>query len=201
MYFYPIWIRIWHWITAILCLLLIVTGISMQYSSMGAPLIRFDKAISIHNFCGIALTLSYLIFFIGNLRTENGKHYLLQYKGLGKRISKQFRYYLVGMFRKEQPPFPINEENKFNPLQRVSYVLIMYVGLPLLFITGWALLFPEFILDKLFGLSGIFLTAIFHQVLGFLISLFMILHIYLSTLGKKTGSYFMAMISGWIELD
>ncbi|MCK4345508.1 MAG: cytochrome b/b6 domain-containing protein, partial [Bacteroidales bacterium] len=123
MYFYPIWIRIWHWITAILCLLLIVTGISMQYSSMGAPLIRFDKAISIHNFCGIALTLSYLIFFIGNLRTENGKHYLLQYKGLGKRISKQFRYYLVGMFRKEQPPFPINEENKFNPLQRVSYVL------------------------------------------------------------------------------
>ncbi|MQY77814.1 MAG: hypothetical protein GH151_01245 [Bacteroidetes bacterium] len=25
--------------------------------------------------------------------------------------------------------------------------------------------------------------------------------IYLSTLGKKTGSQFMAMISGWIELD
>lgn len=201
MYFYPIWIRIWHWINTILCLLLIVTGISMQYSSMEASLIRFDKAVSIHNFCGIALTLSYLIFFIGNLRTENGKHYLLQYKGLWKRISKQFRYYLVGMFRKEQPPFPINEENKFNPLLRISYVLIMYVGLPLLFITGWALLFPEFILDKLFGLSGIFLTAIFHQVLGFLISLFMILHIYLSTLGKKTGSHLMAMISGWIELD
>ena len=199
MYFYPIWIRIWHMINAILCLLLIVTGISMQYSSLEASLIRFDKAVSIHNFCGIALTLSYLIFFVGNLITENGKHYLVQYKGLGMKLSKQYRYYLVGMFRKEQPPFPINEENKFNPLQRISYVLIMYVGLPLLFITGWALLFPEFIMDKLFGLSGIFLTAIFHQVLGFLISLFMILHIYLSTLGKKTGSHFMAMISGWIE--
>jgi len=188
-------------INAILCLLLIVTGISMQYSSMEAQLIRFDKAVSIHNFCGIALTLSYLIFFVGNLITENGKHYLVQYKGLGISLSKQFKYYLVGMFKKEQPPFPINEENKFNPLLRISYVLIMYVGLPLLFITGWALLFPEFILNKFFGMSGIFLTAIFHQVLGFLISLFMILHIYLSTLGKKIGSHFMAMVSGWIELD
>jgi thiosulfate reductase cytochrome b subunit len=199
-YFYPKWIRLWHTLNAILCILLILSGISMQYSNIDSPLIRFDIAVSMHNFSGIALTISYLMFFIGNLITSNGKYYNMKFKGLGDRLWKQARYYAFGVFKGEEAPFPVNKERKFNPLQQISYVFAMYVALPLLFITGWALLFPEFILKQVFKVSGIFLTAQLHIIMGFLVSLFLIIHLYVSTMGKTPGSNFKSMLTGWQEV-
>lgn len=199
-YFYPIWIRLWHTLNAVLCLLLIISGISMQYSNAEAYLIRFDLAVSIHNFCGVILTFSYLIFFIGNLMSKNGKYYNMKLKGLGKRLWKQLYYYAYGVFKGSEAPYPVNKERKFNPLQQISYVFAMYFTLPILFVTGWALLFPEFILKKLLGFSGIFLTAQLHIVMGFLISLFLIIHLYVSTMGKSPVSNFKSMISGWQDV-
>ena len=89
-YFYPIWTRLWHGLNAIFCLLLIASGISMQYANIDYPLIQFESAVSLHNFAGIALTLSYLIFFIGNIITSNGKHYRIRLKGLGKPETDNF---------------------------------------------------------------------------------------------------------------
>ena len=57
-YLYPIWVRMWHWLNALLCLLLILTGLSMQYASVDGGLIRFDTAVTIHNLCGIILSAS-----------------------------------------------------------------------------------------------------------------------------------------------
>ncbi|MBE9484291.1 MAG: cytochrome b/b6 domain-containing protein, partial [Bacteroidetes bacterium] len=55
LYLYPVWVRFWHWANAILCLLLILTGLSMQYSDPEYPIIRFDWAVSIHDISGIIL--------------------------------------------------------------------------------------------------------------------------------------------------
>lgn len=197
-YFYPVWIRLWHSLNAILCILLILTGISMQYAG-ASFLIGFKSSVSIHNFSGIALTASYTIFFLGNLFTPNGLFYRMKIKGLGTMLWKQFRYYAIGYFKGEEPPYPVNADRKFNPLQQISYVLAMYVALPLLFITGWALLFPEFILKKILGFSGIFLTAQLHIVMGFFISVFLIIHLYVSTMGKTPGSNFKSIMTGWQE--
>ena len=199
-YFYPIWTRLWHGLNAIFCLLLIASGISMQYANVDYPLIQFESAVSLHNFAGIALTISYLIFFIGNIKTSNGMHYRIRLKGLGKRLLRQLMYYSVGIFRKEECPFPISEDRKFNPLQQVSYVATLYFAIPILFITGWALLFPEFIMKKVFGLSGIFLTAQLHIAMGFFVSLFLIIHLYVSTMGKSPGSNFKSIVTGWQEV-
>ncbi len=73
LYLYPVWVRLWHWINAILCLLLIISGVSMQYSDPQYPFIRFDWAVYIHDISGIVLSLSYLFFILGNLLTPNGK--------------------------------------------------------------------------------------------------------------------------------
>ena len=198
-YFYPVWIRLWHALNAIFCILLIASGVSMQYSSVDSPLISFELAVSMHNFAGIALTISYPIFFIGNLSSSNGKHYRIKLKGLIKRLSEQFRYYAFGLFKKEKAPFPVSDKQKFNPLQQISYVLAMYVAIPLLFITGWALLLPEFIMKQFLGFSGIFLTAQLHIVMGFFVSLFLIIHLYVSTIGKSPGSNFKSIVNGWQE--
>lgn len=199
-YFYPKWIRLWHALNAIFCLLLIVSGISLQYSDANAAVINFQAAIAIHNFSGVALTLNYSIFLFGNILTGNGRHYKLIKNGLRERLWKQLLYYSIGVFKGEKSPFPVGKERKFNPLQQISYILIMYVALPLLFITGWALLFPEFILKRFLGFSGVFLSAQLHMVMGFLVSVFLIIHIYVSTMGRTPLSNFSSMVNGWQEV-
>ncbi|TFH49946.1 MAG: cytochrome B [Bacteroidia bacterium] len=199
-YHYPVWVRLWHITNAVLCLFLIVTGFSMLYSNPSNDLVvGFKRAVSIHNICGVLLTLSYTIFLFGNLFTSNGKHYLLAVKGVGQRLYKQGYYYIYGYFIGEKAPFPITADRKFNPLQQVSYVGVMYFVIPLLFVTGWALMFPEFILKKFLGFSGIFLTDQFHVVLGFLVVIFMFIHLYVSTMGKSPASNFRSIVTGWHE--
>ncbi len=198
-YHYPVFIRIWHGVNALLFLVLILTGLSMQYSNPDYPFIPFDISVKMHNISGIILSFNYLIFFLGNLFTRNGKHYRLEWKGLGGRLKKQFMYYTVGIFSGEKPPFPIDAERKFNPLQKFSYVLAMYLGVPLLILTGWGLLFPELVIHRMFGTSGILVTDIVHVILGFVLSLFMLVHIYFCTIGLKPISNFRSIITGWHE--
>lgn len=199
-YFYPVWIRIWHLLNAIFCLLLIFSGFSMQYSNPDFSIVTFRLAVSMHNFAGISLTISYMLFFLGNLYTDNGRFYIIKIKGLGKRLFKQMRYYAYGYFINEKPPYPVSAKSKFNPLQQLSYIIALYMALPLLFITGWALLFPEFIVKKLLGISGIFLTAQLHILMGFLVALFLIIHLYVSTMGKSPLSNFKSIVNGWQEV-
>ncbi|NCA84991.1 MAG: cytochrome B [Clostridia bacterium] len=198
-YLYPVWVRLWHLVNALMIILLILTGVSMQYSNPDAPFIRFDLAVSWHNIAGIILTVNYLLFIIGNIATHNGKYYRLRAKGLIDRLIKQFKYYTLGVYKGQQPPFPINEQRKFNPLQKIAYAFIMYLFMPLLFITGWALLFPETIWLNVFGVSGILLTALLHIVMGFVISVFLLVHIYFCTFGATATATFRSMISGYHE--
>ncbi|MFC2132519.1 cytochrome b/b6 domain-containing protein, partial [Bacteroidota bacterium] len=185
-YLYPVWIRIWHITNALLCLILILTGVSMQYSQPGSGLIDFQLAVSIHNFCGILLTISYLIYFLGNLFTANGRYYRLGPIGIVKRMLKQAKYYAFGVFKNEKPPFPIGKENKFNPLQKVSYLVVMYLFVPIVIITGWGMLFPESIIENYLGINGFVATDLLHLLSAFVISIFLIIHIYFSTMGSTT---------------
>lgn len=200
LYLYPVWLRIWHLVNAIMIIILILTGISMQYSNPDRPFIRFDLAVTWHNAAGVILTISYVIFVVGNIATGNWKYYRLRLKGLTQRMMKQFRYYLLGVYKGESAPFPISKDRKFNPLQKVAYFAIMYIFMPLIFITGWALLFPESIWLNVFGISGILLTALLHIVAGFIVSIFLFVHIYFSTFGKTTTSNFRSMVNGYQEV-
>ena len=86
-------------------------------------------------------------------------------------------------------------------LQKLTYVLAMYAGIPLLIISGIGLLFPEITINRVLGVSGLVLTDILHITMGFLLSIFMIVHIYTCTLGNKPFSLFRGMISGYHEPD
>ena len=171
----------------------------MQYSDPEYPIMRFDWAVSIHDISGIILTLSYIIFLLGNMFTSNGYQYLFRLKGYFRNVAKQFRHYAFGMFKGESPPFEITVKNKFNPLQRFSYVAIMYISMPVVIITGLMLLYPEYFLHDIMGNKSIHYTDIFHVVIGFVISLFMVIHIYFCTIGTKPYSNFKSMFNGYHE--
>ena len=188
-------------LNALFFLVLITTGISMQYANPGSSFISFATSVKLHNICGIGLSFNYLIFFIGNWISGNGKHYRTEWKGEKERLMKQARYYLTGYFKKEKPPYPVTEERKFNPLQALTYAMAMYIGLPLIIITGWGMLFPETILDRFLGVSGFLMTDLVHVIAGFLLSVFMIIHIYLCTLGTNPKANFRAILSGWHEVE
>jgi thiosulfate reductase cytochrome b subunit len=199
MYLYPKWIRIWHLINALMFLILIITGISMQYTDKDntAYVVGFAKAVKWHNFAALVLVFNYIVFVSGNLLTKNGKYYRIGRMDFMLNLGKQLKYYSFGMFKGDKHPFPVTEERKFNPLQKLTYVLAMYVAFPLLIISGIGLLLPEITIKTFFGISGLILTDILHITMGFSLSIFMIIHIYTCTLGARPTSLFWGMISGY----
>jgi thiosulfate reductase cytochrome b subunit len=197
LYLYPVWIRLWHVCNALLFLTLITTGLSMQYSSPEHQYIHFNVAVSIHNICGMLLTANYLFYIIGNFMTPNGRYYKTNFKGIFDRLMIQFKYYTSGIFKGAKAPFPISKERKFNPLQQFTYIVAMYIFLPVIVITGWALLYPELLFNKLLSISGLRLNDFLHIVTSFLASIFMFVHIYFCTIGSTFLSSFKSMINGY----
>jgi len=50
-------------------------------------------------------------------------------------------------------------------------------------------------------MSGLLVTDLLHIIMGFLMSIFMFVHIYFSTFGKTPLSNFRAIITGWLETE
>ena len=203
MYLYPKWIRAWHIINALMFIILIVTGLSMQYTDKenSAYMVGFAKAVKWHNFAALILTASYVVFVVGNIVTKNGRYYRIKRENFWSDLMKQMRYYSFGMFRGEKHPFPVTMERKFNPLQKFSYILAMFVGMPLLIISGIVLLFPEIAISNVSGMSGLVFNDVLHITMGFFLSIFMIIHIYTCTLGAKPSSLFRGILSGFHESE
>lgn len=198
-YVYPLIIRIWHIINALNFVLLVVTGISLHFVAEGNNLIPFNVSVAVHNTCAIILTLNYGLFIAGNIITGNGKYYRSWKTDLKKNMKPQIRFYLSGIFKKEKHPFPVNQDRKFNPLQKISYVMVMFVGMPLIIITGLGLMFPSIMIADVFGISGMALTDYAHYIVGFVLSMFLVIHIYTCTLGEKPGTLFKSIINGYHE--
>lgn len=196
-YLYPLWVRLWHWSNALLFLLLIISGFSLHFAGPGPALLRFETAVALHNATGWLLMLSYLGFVICNAVLPNGRHYVLRWRQLVPGLREQARYYLFSIFRGAPHPFHPSEEQKFNPLQQLTYLGVMYLLMPLLLISGLALLFPDWIPERLLGAGSVWPLAIGHALLGFLLTVFMIGHIYLATTGTTVLQNFKDMLTGW----
>lgn len=199
LYLYPVVIRIWHFLNAILIIALIVSGVSMQYSDPAQPFLRFDLAVTMHNISGIILTLNYLLFIIGNTISGNSKQYRIRLDGLMSRLIKQFRYYTIEIFQNKEAPFLVTKKTKFNPIQQVTYFMTMFIFMPLIFMTGLSLLYSGVFIRQLFGGKAFFYTDILHMIIGFCLSIFLIIHLYFCTIGVKPFKNFKSIITGYHE--
>jgi len=196
-YLYPLWLRIWHIINALLFILLIFTGLNLHFAAESEKLISFDVSVLIHNISGILLSLNYIYFFVFNFLSGNYRHYIINFNNLPKRMYVQAKYYLLGIFNKEPHPFIPDEKMKFNPLQQLGYIGVMYFLMPLIVISGWALMFPEWAPDNFMGMGGIWPMALLHTIVGFFLSIFMLVHIYLGTTGHTVTDLYKTIITGW----
>ena len=198
-YLYPVWLRMWHITNALAFIVLIITGLSLHYTSSDNGLIRFDIAVSLHNAAAVVLTIGYGLYVLGNLISGNGMYYRGLREDMGRNLVKQAMFYVSGIFKNEPHPFAINKDRKFNPLQKISYAIVMYICMPLIIITGIGLLFPEMVAMHVFGISGLAITDYIHHIIGFVLSIFLLVHLYTCTLGDKPGTLFKSMINGYHE--
>ncbi|QIK37932.1 cytochrome B [Caldichromatium japonicum] len=196
LYLYPLWVRLWHWINALLFLTLIYSGASMHFSG-GDWLMPFKFAVRVHNSAGILLTIAWIGFIAGNIMTENGRHYLIHIKGFIDQLSVQLRYYAYGIFHNEPHPFHVSAEIKFNVLQQLSYLGVMYGLMPILILSGWWFLFSPYLPENLFGIPGTWAVAMVHLTTAYLLVLFLVVHVYVITTGETLTTNLMAMLTGW----
>ena len=193
-YHYPVWVRLWHLVNAILCILLIITGLMIFLHDPVAGTADVAAGRSrLHNVSGIILTVSYLGFFAGNLFTENGNHYRTRLRGSFSRFLKQVRHYTYRQFRREEAPFPVDSERKFNPVQKGTYAGVMYLVVPFLIITG-ALMMHSDPAERLSSGFDIYtILDILHIVLAVIVTVFLLVHLFISI----TGRHLMSIVSGW----
>lgn len=197
LYLYPLWLRLWHWSNAILFVSLLITGVSMHFAQPGAPQVDFRTARLVHNAAGVLMTAGYVIFLIGNFLSRNLVYYMPEKGDFPTGIIKQIRFYLGGIFTGDPHPFPHSEQRKFNPMQKLSYAVVMYIVFPAIVVTGWVLFFPDRIPDRIDHMPGIGFLALAHSGIGYALSLFMAIHIYLGTTGVTLGSLFKGMLTGY----
>ncbi|AOY58604.1 cytochrome b/b6 domain-containing protein [Desulfococcus multivorans] len=189
-YLYTRYERFWHWLQATLILILLVTGFEVNGT---ISLLGFETAVRIHNVTGITWLIAFAFFAFWVFTTGEWKQYI----PTTRKMIAVVRYYGYGIFRGESHPVPKRKEAKHNPLQRLTYLSLAALLLPLQMLTG--ILYWSYNSWAEYGLGGLSLSsvALVHTALAFAILSFFIVHVYMTTTGHTILAHTKAMITGW----
>jgi thiosulfate reductase cytochrome b subunit len=197
-YLHPLPLRIWHWANAFLVILLIITGIQLRISGVPSLGPR-HPALWVHRYAGWAMVASCVFWLVYSLATRNlSRQYAVRARDF-KGMFRQAKYYLISIFRGEENPFRPSPEGKFNPLQKLAYGAIMCIFAPILMVTGLLCSDISFLRKYilLWDIAGV-VNAI-HVLGAYVLALYLIIHLYMATLGRTTFAHIKAMITGYEE--
>jgi len=180
--------RLWHWIQAFSMVMLAVSGISMHWPG---AIISMESAYKVHNIFGIIVTVNFAVWLIYMLVSKR-IHYYFPKKEDEYPISlfKQAKFYIADIYFTNEHPYHVGPDNRMNPMQKVTYVGIMFAAMPTQMITGFILMA---------GGASIHTALIIHLLLGAFFVLFIFGHMYLATTGHTPLALFKEMIHGYEE--
>ena len=127
-YLYTRYERFWHWLQTVLISVLLVTGLEVHGLF---TLFGFEQAVEIHNFVGLTWLIAFAFFVFWVFTTGEWK----QYVPTTKKMLTVIRYYTYGIFSGEPHPVPKRKEAKHNPLQRLTYLALAALLLPIQMVT------------------------------------------------------------------
>ena len=199
-YVNPLPVRIWHWANALMFIILIVTGVQIRYLDLFS-LMSFRTAVVVHNWVAFALIANFFIWLLFYLFSDKNKAYHPEFNivKLADQSLKQMLYYGWGMFRGEPNPHHIDPYNKFNPLQRMLYQILMLFLLPLQFATGLMLWDVKRFQPWIDMVGGVRVVDTVHVLIFIFFVFYMFFHPYLATLGHTPTAHIKAMITGYEE--
>jgi len=193
-YIYKVFERFWHWSQALIIGFLGLTGFEIHGSF---TLLGFDFAVRWHTYAAWALVVLIVFAIFWHFTTGEWKQYI----PTTKMLKEQFMYYIGGIFN--NAPHPTNKTvyNKFNPLQRMIYLGLKILVIPIIVSTGFLYLYFHY---PKFGVEFQTLEpiALIHTFGAYILLAFVIAHVYLTTVtGVKSLSSIKAMITGWEEME
>lgn len=192
-YLYSRYERVWHWLQTALILYLTFTGFELHgtFAFLG-----FKAAASGHNAAGLTWLIAFAFFVFWIFTTNEYKQYI----PTTKKMLSVVRYYLYGIFKGEPHPVPKRRDAKHNPLQRIVYLILAAILLPVQMVTGF--LYWSFNSWDAWGLTFLSLpvVAVIHTAGAFAILSFIVVHVYMITTGHTVTAHTRAMISGWEEV-
>jgi thiosulfate reductase cytochrome b subunit len=199
---YPLTIRIWHWSHTFAVCLLVLTGIQLRFPDLIGWFGTFRTAVNIHNIFGFTVLFDYMLWFGFYVwKRDLVKQYVPTRWDLAVGMPEQSTYYYARIFFGNPPPFEPTPEAKFNSLQKTTYLGIMFLLVPLQIVTGvllWDLKRFHLVIETL---GGVRVIDAFHIIIAYIVAAFLLVHIYLSTLGHTFFAHIKAMIVGYEEKE
>lgn len=191
-YLYTRYERFWHWMQALLLIGLGLTGAEIHgvYRWLG-----FAEAYKWHTYLGWSLMVLVAFTIFWHFTTGQWKQYI----PTTERVGAIIRFYTVGMFRGEPHPYKKTELSKLNPLQRLTYLAFKLLIVPVLGTTGLLMLYYKRLPE--WGLSiDLGTLATIHTAAAFLLLIFFIVHVYMTTTGHTVFSNLKSMVFGYEEV-
>lgn len=196
-YVYKGFERFWHWTQASLIIFLAFTGFEVHGT---IHVLGFEHAARFHRVASWMLIALIVFAIFWHLVTGEWRQYI----PTTKKLAAQIRFYTIGMFKGEKHPTKKSEVKKLNPLQRLVYLGFKLVLIPLTITSGIIYMFQKtidrnnIVVVSDFSLESI---AFWHTLGAFLLMLFLVVHVYMTTTGHTPTSNIQAMITGYEDLE
>ena len=196
-YIYKAFERFWHWMQAIIISFLAATGFEIHGS---ISFFGYENAVTYHNIAAYAFIILIAFTIFWHFSTGEWKQYLPTVKN----IKAQLDYYLFGIFRNAPHPTRKTVLSKLNPLQKLVYLALKIIIIPVMVISGLLYMFYRY--PQGGGIEGLNIDsiapiALVHTAGAFMLVAFVVVHLYLITTGTTITSNLKAMITGFEELE
>ncbi|MBL6958383.1 MAG: cytochrome b/b6 domain-containing protein [Rhodospirillales bacterium] len=186
--------RFWHWSQALMIISMAVTGFEIHgtYALLG-----FEQAIFWHTTTAWVLIGLWAFAIFWHLTTGEWKQYI----PTTEKVLAMAVYYSSGIFTGAPHPFKQTQLTKHNPLQRLAYLGFKLIMAPAIWISGLLYLYYNSWGDWGLDWLSLDLVALVHLITAFLLVIFLVGHVYLTTTGHTVTSHIKAMITGWEEVE
>lgn len=196
-YIYRGFERFWHWMQAALIIFLGITGFEIHGTF---TLFGFESAAKMHIVAAYSLIVLIVFAVFWHFTTGEWKQYVPTFSNL----KKQADYYIFGIFKNAPHPTKKTVLSKLNPLQRLTYLGLKLILIPIVISSGVLYLlyrFPQGDGISSVRIADLGFVAVVHTAGAFLLVAFLITHLYLITTGHTVSSNLKAMITGYEELE
>jgi thiosulfate reductase cytochrome b subunit len=176
---------------------LILTGLAVHYPDRFGMFGSMANAVRWHSWIGFALILNAFLGIFYHLTAEKYHHFLPRMDDFTEAALRQARFYFYGIFKGEKHPLDADPRRKLNPLQKISYLLLLNFLLPFQIVTGVLMWGADRWPGTFARVGGLWVLGPAHTLGSYLFLAFLIAHIYLSTTGPTPGTLLRAMITGY----
>ncbi|MBR9841896.1 MAG: cytochrome B [Rhodobacteraceae bacterium] len=190
---YPRFERFWHWMQVLLIMTLMVTGMGLNGVHSMIP---FGPAVMLHTIAALALLALWIFATFWLFTTGTWKQFIPKIEGM----LSVARFYAYGVFKGEEHPYEKLFWRKHNPLQALTYFFLKWFIFPAIWVTGILYLTYNFWSDSN-SVLAITIIANLHLFAAYVIGAFIIVHIYLLTVGHGFRQHVKPMVTGYDEID